>query len=151
MNICKTPDCTNYVENEDIGLCSSCARLERKKKSTEVKQAKKKKRPWKKKNEISEYSKKKKLFFSIPQNQICRVCGLPAADSIHHGAGRVGYWDDESRDAGISLLMDERFWIPIHSFNVNPSLGTSCHQWVESNPMESKKLGLSFDRLIINR
>jgi hypothetical protein len=146
---CTHQDCDNHIENPETGLCATHGRLARKAligkpkpKRSRIKQVSDKKT-----KELSEYSKRKKAFFSIPTNRICRVCGLPAADSIHHGAGKVGYWDDEAREESITLLLDERFWIPIHSFNIHPEFGTSCHDWTETHPIEAKKLGLSFDRL----
>lgn len=80
-----------------------------------------------------EYNKKRKKI--LAERPICecgrvdengKVCELPAT-TIHHPCGRIG-----------ELLTDEDNMIP---------MALPCHIWVELNPLEAKKLGLSKNRI----
>lgn len=151
--LCKIDGCGRPVENVEKQLCSTHSRQERKnhlegckeKKFNKIKSFSDKKM-----KEVSEYSERKKKFFENHENRICRVCGGNGADSIHHSIGKVGYFDNESRLKGVTLLLDERFWIPIHSFKINPEYGMSCHRYIEDRPELARKLGVTKSRLSSN-
>jgi hypothetical protein len=137
MMYCITEDCNNPVENQDTGLCPSCGRKQRKQQEAKPKKVYRIPSVSKKqKKAISEYSKAKAEFFNDPKNRICRVCKLPGADSIHHSRGRIG-----------SLLTDQRYFIPIHSFNVHPQFGCSCHEYIETHPEYAKEIEVTKSRL----
>lgn len=142
---CSFEDCDNPIEAN--GMCGSHNRLSRKQKKEPTKKKAIKAFSDKKMSEIKEYSRNRKEFLKVPENTICRVCLKEGADSIHHGMGKIGFADNEARENGISLLLDDRFWIPIHSFFINPEFGCSCHHFIEVNPEYAKKIGVSFDRL----
>lgn len=83
--------------------------------------------------ENREYSKKRKKI--LAERPVCecgridengKVCESPAT-TIHHPEGRIG-----------DLLADEDNMIP---------MALPCHIWVELNPLEAKKLGLSKNRI----
>ena len=145
MQTCLSNDCFSSIENPDTGLCAACGRALRKsqepkkeKKYQRIRQASKKKT-----GEIKEYIEVKKRFLNNPENKLCCVCNRPGVDSIHHAKGKEGYSDEME----IPLLIDERFFKPIHSFILYPTYGISCHQWVEEHPEEAKRLGYSNSRL----
>ncbi len=149
--ICKVDACDRPAENKEKGLCATHSRRERKTQSLDSKE---KLIPKgiklvsdKKRQELNDYRTSKKEFFSHPENLICKVCGEGSADSIHHGKGRVGYADDEARMNGITLLLDQRFWVPIHSFRINKEFGVSCHAWVETHPEFARSIGVTKSRL----
>lgn len=148
---CKIDECDRPVENKDTGLCATHGHLERKKKKKDLKPKKKpvkiKSISSKKMAEVNEYIKRKKDFFKHAPNRICQVCHQGGADSIHHSRGKVGYYDEDSRMNNESLLIDTRFWIPIHSFNINPKFGTSCHTYIETHPDFARKIGVTYSRL----
>lgn len=79
-----------------------------------------------------EYSQLRTAFLALPENTTCRAkmqgcTGLyPETMTIHHSRGRGEY------------MLDQLSWIP---------LCMSCHRWVEENPREAKKMGLSYSRL----
>lgn len=85
--------------------------------------------------EMPKYKKQRVAFLERPENQICFIgsCGV-RANTIEHTHGRKGYADDEARDAGITLYLDERFWKPC-CFHHNGEL--------ETNPELSKAYQLS--------
>ena len=147
--ICNIEGCGRPVENHELGLCATHARQARKGNNPSQAKPRKKIRQYsdKKLEQINQYTRDKKEFFKNPENRICKVCGEGGADSIHHAKGKVGYADDWAAMNDIPLLLDQRFWIPIHSFRVNPKLGCTCHQWVEEHPEKAKELGLSQNRL----
>lgn len=144
---CKIEGCNKIVENRDLGLCSSHARQARKgspekKKPNFIKQISSKKI-----KEINEYTKLQKEYFKDPKNRICKVCKKGGADSIHHSKGKVGFADNEARLKGITLLNDVRFWVPIHSFQINHEYGTTCHRYIEDHPEFARKIGVTSSRL----
>jgi len=53
------------------------------------------------------------------------------ATEVHHKAGRVE-----------DLLLDMRYWLPACH---------SCHSWIEMHPEEAKEMGLSTDRLNLEK
>lgn len=148
---CTVEGCGRPAENREKGLCSTHARQQRKAELEGVKQKEKPKRiksaSAKKLKEIDDYVKASKTFLSKPENKICKVCGKPGADSIHHAKGKVGFADNEARLNGITLLMDERYWVPIHSYWYNPDFGASCHRYIEDRPELARELGVTKSRL----
>lgn len=147
---CKIDGCGRPAENRERGLCGTHLRAERKNQTLETKETKFdkiKSMSSKKMKEVSEYSNAKNEFFKDPKNRICKVCGGGGADSIHHAKGKVGFADNESRLKGITLLLDERYWVPIHSFKVNPEFGVSCHRYIEDRPEFAREIGVTQSRL----
>lgn len=144
---CKKEGCSKIVENRDLGLCSSCSRKARKGTPEKKKPQRIKQISSKKIKEINEYTKLQKDFFKDPKNRICKVCGKGGADSIHHSKGKVGYADEEARLKGITLLNDVRFWVPIHSYQINPEFGTTCHRYIEDHPEYAREIGVTSSRL----
>lgn len=134
--ICKVDGCESPVENHDTGLCSSHNRnlrklAPKKKKFQRIRNVSKRRQ-----SEIVKYRKAKREFFEDSKNGICAVCKQPGADSIHHSKGKEG-----------KLLYDKRWFVPIHSFNINPEFGTSCHSYIEANPEHARKIGVTHSRL----
>lgn len=70
-----------------------------------------------------------KVFKSVEENEFCLACHLRElprlnrTEDIHHAKGRVGL-----------LLFDVRYFKPVCR---------SCHTWLENNPNEAIKLGLT--------
>lgn len=80
----------------------------------------------KKTKELAEYRKVRDQFFK--ENPVCQFPGCNSREiQLHHKKGRVG-----------NLLSDKRYF---------SSLCDKHHRYVELNPIEAKKLGLSLDRL----
>jgi hypothetical protein len=50
-------------------------------------------------------------------------CGREATQN-HHRAGRIGYYDQESKDKGLKLLWDKRFFMATH---------WECHRRIHDN------------------
>lgn len=141
---CKVEGCDNPVENRDTGLCATHNREARKiAKPKKIYQIPK--QSAKRKVLDAEYDRKRKAF--LKKHQVCIVCKLPAADSIQHLKGRDGYADEWARENNIPLLLDERYWAPIHSFNLNPNYGVSCHSYVNDHPDWAIKNGYALERL----
>ncbi len=70
--------------------------------------------------------------------KMCVVFPSLPATTNHHAKGRIGYADQWARDRGITLLMDERYWIPA---------SLEGHRWIEEHPQEAKDRGWSQSRL----
>lgn len=83
------------------------------------------------------YSKKRKVFMEDPVNQICPVKGIRTTE-VHHQMGRVGYADEEARMNGITLFLDERYWLAVSS---------PGHKLIELQPEWAKRMGYSLNRL----
>lgn len=66
----------------------------------------------------------------------CAICSSQATE-VHHKKGRQGYADEWARQREVSLLHDQRFWLP---------LCHDCHSWVETHPIEAKTKGYSETR-----
>jgi len=80
----------------------------------------------KRQEELKIYRKKRDQYFK--ENPVCEFPGCSSVEiTLHHRAGRTG-----------SLFIDERYFC---------SLCMTHHRWVEENPNEAKKLGLSLSRL----
>lgn len=79
------------------------------------------------------YSKMRKEFLNEPENATCRA-KLPKCMgqfkenlTVHHTKGRGIYY------------LDKTTWIP---------LCLSCHEWVETHPLEAREMNLSLTKLI---
>lgn len=132
------------IENPDTMLCASCSaadrKLARKAVSVIARETKKKeykipKMSGKMAKAIPEYSAKKQKWI---KGKMCVVFPHLKAEDVHHSAGRQGYADDWARENHITLLMDERFWIPV---------SRKGHVEVELHPKWSKQMGFSISRL----
>jgi hypothetical protein len=55
----------------------------------------------------------------------CAVCVDRPASQVHHKKGRHGYADEWAFEQEISLLHDQRFWLPVCP---------QCHRRIEENP-----------------
>lgn len=81
------------------------------------------------------YSRDRKTFLALPENQFCFIDGCgQRATTIEHTMGRKGYADDWARDQKITLFVDVRFWKPCCLFH-NGEL--------ERNPELSKRYQVS--------
>ena len=83
------------------------------------------------------YTKKRKAFLSRPENKICKINGSDCtikATTIEHTRGRKGFADDKKRAEGISLYLDEDYWLPACN---------NCNCELENNSELSKKHQLS--------
>lgn len=128
------------IENKDRMLCASCNRLERKAASARIPDDPKPiaKQSDEMKRMMALYVRKKARWI---KGKKCAVMPhLPAVD-VHHMAGRGihSYYDEAAREAGIPLLMDDRFWLPV---------SREGHIEIERRPEWAKRMGFSEDRLI---
>lgn len=114
----KTEECTSCGAIKQIyarGMCAFCYQKERNEVYAERQKSKPKKaysipRVSKKRAvESRQYSKRRKEF--LTSNPTCFVegCNKPA-NTIEHIRGRQGYADQEAKDKGITLYLDERYW-----------------------------------------
>jgi hypothetical protein len=67
----------------------------------------------------------------------CAVKKDVPAECVHHMAGREGYADKWARDNGVTLLLDERYWLPV---------SMDAHTAIENNPEWAKENGYSVNR-----
>lgn len=67
----------------------------------------------------------------------CPITGGKATQ-VHHKKGRKGYADKWARDNGITLFLDERFWLGVSA---------KGHQQIEDNPEWARENGYSLSRL----
>lgn len=83
----------------------------------------------KRESEEQIYTRKKRDHMA--DHPYCQAmnCNQSAMD-LHHRAGRQGYADEWAREQGISLFIDERYFM---------SVCRSCHKWIEANPKEAEK------------
>lgn len=123
---CKTPDCTNPIENRDKGLCASCGKAIRDAEKKALKEKKKYVIPKvskKRKTDNSEYMKLKAEFMI---GKVCPIYPhLPVKD-IHHTKGRTG-----------ELLMNTDYWLAV---------SRKGHIKITNNPSWSIKNGYSLPR-----
>lgn len=84
------------------------------------------------------YFKKRAEFLNKKENKKCAVFPSLHTTDVHHKKGRIGYADDISRLNGISLYLDERFWLAV---------SRKGHDKIENNPKWAKENGYSLDRL----
>jgi hypothetical protein len=75
----------------------------------------------KRKDENAIYSERRKVFLNDKSAK-----------------GRIGYADSWARDKGITLFLDERYWIPA---------SMEGHEYIEKHPQEAKDRGWSQSRL----
>ena len=136
--------CHRPIENRDTGLCASHNKEARKPVKEQKPRKALKPKSDKRKNLDKIYSEIRRIH--LEQHPNCGVCGLPASDSIHHMRGREGYADDYARENDIPLLIDDRFFLSIHSYNIHPRFGVSCHRWVEDHPEQAKQMEFSYKR-----
>jgi hypothetical protein len=140
--ICKTCGDPCFIFSH--GNCKNCAQLIYAKKAVDKRQQTltqttdgKTAKPFKVNPPISPISKKRAEALKVYRNRRDNyfkehpVCEYPGCTSrkitLHHAAGRCG-----------SFLTDKRFF---------KSLCITHHNWVEANPIEAQKLGLSKKRL----
>jgi hypothetical protein len=83
---------------------------------------------------LGEYSRKKQRWI---KGKPCAVKPHLSATDIHHMKGRVGYADQWARENGITLLLDERFWLPV---------SRAGHNQIETNTEWARKMGYSMSR-----
>lgn len=138
---CIWDGCMNPVENQDTGECATHGALRRK---AERNDAKPRKEPYriaprskKRAKEESEYSKEKREWIA---GKHCAVFPDLMAIDIHHKKGRQGYADQWAKDRGITLLRDQRWWLPV---------SREGHHEIELNPQWAKDQGFSLSRLEI--
>ncbi len=124
---CKTPLCTNPIENRDKKLCASCGKAIRDAEKKALKEKKKYVIPKvskKRKTDNSEYMKLKAEFMI---GKVCPIYPhLPVKD-IHHKAGRTG-----------KLLNDTRYWLAV---------SRKGHIKIELNPKWARENGYSLERI----
>lgn len=89
------------------------------------------------KKDTVKYLKVKNEFLNKPENKRCRVNPKKAAVDVHHMKGRKGYADQESKERGIKLLWDVRFFLPV---------SRTAHTQIEDNPEWAKDKGYSLTR-----
>lgn len=103
------------------GMCQKCYVMSKPKKAIAPRSEKRKKA-----NVI--YLKARLEYLN--EHQICeakKICNGASATEIHHKIGKIG-----------ELLYDKNFFL---------ATCRKCHDWVEANVTEAKKLGLSESRL----
>lgn len=121
--ICFVEDCENPVENPDIGLCATHAHQKRKAALRILKSLLKPAKPKIKQkpkaikkisgrmaDALKKYTKLRDKFL---RDKRCAIFPHLPATQVHHKKGRVGYADDFARQAGITLLLDTRHWLPV--------------------------------------
>jgi hypothetical protein len=55
----------------------------------------------------------------------CCECGCgQESTEVHHKSGKTGYYDQESKDKGLKLLWDKRFFMAVNR---------SCHREIHDN------------------
>jgi murein tripeptide amidase MpaA len=133
---CQIPGCERPVENRDTGLCATHSKASRMKEPEQKQYSPIKKVSTKRKGEMANY---KILSEEFIKNKRCAVYPNQKATEVHHKMGRVGYADDWARENNITLLMDERFWLPV---------SRQGHVQIELRPLWAKKEGFSDSRLI---
>lgn len=116
---CDHPDCNNEFipKKSTIKHCSPGCYYSDPKTTKRIKPISDKR---KEENEI--YSKRRLIFLSLPENQICPITGQPTTD-IHHtysGKDRAKYYLDEST------------WLAV---------SREGHNWIHDNPKEARELG----------
>lgn len=92
----------------------------------------------KRKKEDIEYLKKRAVFLNKEENKKCPVFPNLYTTDVHHKKGRIGFADEQARLEGISLYLDERFWLAV---------SRKGHKKIEENPAWAKENGYSIDRL----
>jgi len=103
---------TNPIENKETGLCASCAHAIRKAERQKPPKAQKliAKVSGKQAKKVIDYSARKARFI---KGKRCKVYPELQAEDIHHMMGKVGYADEWARENDVTLLIDERYWLPV--------------------------------------
>lgn len=68
----------------------------------------------------------------MKDNPICECCNAAESVDLHHSAGRIGFWNEDSRLKGLKLLWDKRFFMAVCR---------SCHNEIHENPEWSYQEG----------
>lgn len=84
--------------------------------------------------EDKKYNKARKVFLEGRQ---CAKCKHTKGTQVHHKKGRKGYADKWALLRGITLLHDQRHWLPVCD---------QCHTYIETHPDEAKEKGWSETR-----
>lgn len=92
----------------------------------------------KRQKEEAVYLKKRADFLNLPENKKCPVFPQLYTTDVHHKKGRIGYADKEARLKGITLYLDERYWLAV---------SRKGHRKIEESPEWAKKQGYSLNRL----
>jgi len=127
------------IENRDTGETAQerDARRKAERKASQPEKKRKAIKPFsaKRKDENAIYSQRRMIFL---EGKECAVNEGFEATEVHHKKGRQGYADQWAKDRGITLLLDERFWLPVSA---------SGHRYIELHPAEAKEKGWSLSRL----
>jgi len=111
LNLCIYCE-TRPIENRDTQMCATCGNQSRKAERNALKPKKKpkaiKRISDKRKDEGVIYSQKRLAFL---EGKECAVNEGFEATEIHHMKGRQGYADQWAKDRGITLYLDERYWL----------------------------------------
>lgn len=134
---CIVEGCGRPIENRDTGLCATHSHEMRK----AQRQADNRKAP----TPIKKVSKKQssllrtytELNREFLKGKRCAVTGAPATET-HHMMGRQGYADEGARLAGVPLLLDTRYWLPVSS---------EAHQKITTDSKWAIKMGYSLPRI----
>jgi len=126
--VCKRKGCSNefrLFKSTDTHCSYECAMLDQKNKPKD-KQSSIPRQSDTRKRESYVYKKKRKIFLSQPENQICPVALRVFAkemqtSQVHHKAGRVG-----------RLYLYVPFWLAV---------SPEGHEWIHGNPKEAYGLG----------
>lgn len=139
MNACKICG-SPKIENRDTMLCGECNHAERKASREATKQALKpkptriRKVSEKRGKVIPDYLRKKAKFL---KGKICPVYPEEPVVDCHHQKGRIGYADEWARSKGITLLMDQRYWLAV---------SRKGHDCIETHPSLARARGWSLSR-----
>lgn len=134
------PSCGN-TKVERNGRCASCNRALRKLESEAAKPVKVKKPINKATDNLlkarAAYKKRRDVWII---GKRCAVFPHLQATQVHHQISREHnqYADDWARDRGVSLLMDERYWLPVSS---------DGHDFITNNTELAIQKGFSVLRL----
>jgi len=133
--------CGNPSENEETGDCASCGANKRKaarnaSKKAEALKFKRRIPKFSKKRlkENTEYNRESRKFIEGKQ---CAVFPELKATDVHHMKGRIGYADQWARENHVTLLMDQRYWLPV---------SRPGHSKIELNPRWAREIGFSIER-----
>lgn len=136
---CSNPDCDNMFTprfKTTEKYCSyKCHTAELKKPKTKKKPIPKMSKKRSKESRV--YSGRRIVFLSKDENKFCKIRGTDCtihATTIEHSRKRIGYADEEKRFKGISLYLDEDYWIPAC---------LNCNLELENNTELSRKHQIS--------
>ena len=142
MKIKTTRICANKGCNQEFKLfrttdkyCSTSCAYASQKANPKKKQAPIKPMSEKLKRESYRYTKKRKTFLALPENEFCPVAKAVFNEDlltteVHHKAGRKG-----------KLLNYVPFWLAV---------SRNGHNWINDNPKEAYKLGFLIHSSTVN-